>query len=223
MLLFELFIDDDKKGKEKGVTTVSIVETPAILVNFLKFAEEGKKMRFSVDEEQQFITGPALIPNVKIIRDANESIPEPYYVYFSESTIREIAELFLENENNNEVSLDHLTETSKVKLRESWIIEDESNDKAYALGFKSEDVTKGSWMVSYQVNDDELWQDIKDGELNGFSIEASLALKQVSQNFKASTADPFAPKSMLPSDPGGSPLAPAPFREAPPRRRFRGV
>jgi hypothetical protein len=47
-------------------------------------------------------------------------------------------------------------------------------DKSTALGF---DVPKGTWMVSYKINNKETWQKIKNGELNGFSITGNFIEK----------------------------------------------
>jgi len=52
---------------------------------------------------------------------------------------------------------------------ESWIVKDPSNDKSNALGFLN--VAEGSWFVSYKVDNEELWEKVKKGEVNGFSIE----------------------------------------------------
>jgi len=40
-------------------------------------------------------------------------------------------------------------------------------DKSKAMGFN---VPAGSWMASYKINDEETWQKIKEGELQGFSV-----------------------------------------------------
>jgi hypothetical protein len=40
-------------------------------------------------------------------------------------------------------------------------------DKSKSYGF---DVPTGTWMVSYKINNKDTWNQIKNGELNGFSI-----------------------------------------------------
>ena len=165
-LLIELILDENKKG----ISAISIVDVPAILTNFIKLADEDKKMKFAVDGEQMVITGPALIPNVKIYRTAESmGTDQDAYVYFSDETIKQIAEIFLETLKNNETTLDHEEETDDLKLRESWIIEDTEKDKAAMLGFE---LPVGTWMVSYKVQNADLWDEIKAGDYNGFSIEA---------------------------------------------------
>jgi hypothetical protein len=57
---------------------------------------------------------------------------------------------------------------------ESWIIEDEQKDKSKLYGF---DLPKGTWMISMKVNNDEVWNDVKEGKVKGFSIEGYFADK----------------------------------------------
>ena len=51
-------------------------------------------------------------------------------------------------------------------------------DKAKSLGFN---VPSGTWMTSYKINDDETWNKIKDGELNGYSIAGNFIEKATKQ------------------------------------------
>ena len=59
---------------------------------------------------------------------------------------------------------------------ESWIIEDEYDDKANALGLK---YPKGSWVITMKVESPKVWNDIKDGKYAGFSIEGYFEEKSV--------------------------------------------
>ena len=47
-------------------------------------------------------------------------------------------------------------------------------DKSRLYGYN---LPKGTWMVSMKINNDELWQKVKDGELKGLSIEGYFADK----------------------------------------------
>jgi hypothetical protein len=55
-----------------------------------------------------------------------------------------------------------------MSVVESWIIEDEKQDKSAKYGFN---LPKGTWMISMKVNNDEIWNKVKAGEVKGFSIE----------------------------------------------------
>jgi hypothetical protein len=55
-----------------------------------------------------------------------------------------------------------------MSVVESWIIEDEKQDKSAKYGFN---LPKGTWMISMKVNNNEIWNKVKAGEVKGFSIE----------------------------------------------------
>jgi hypothetical protein len=167
MVLIEYKLN--KKNKKLGVSAMSIVDEPAIMTNFIKLSKD--ELKLAVNKEQKIITGPAMIPNIKIYRSAESlGLEEDGYIYFTEDTIKKAAELFLETEQQNSVTLGHEEKNSNLKLIESWIVLNKDNDKAKELGF---DIPNGSWMISYKVTNDSLWERIKTGEFRGFSIEAS--------------------------------------------------
>jgi hypothetical protein len=67
---------------------------------------------------------------------------------------------------------------------ESWIIEGEQ-DKAYHFGLTA---PVGSWIVGVNVTDPEIWQEVKDGNVKGFSIEGhfnELAVTMTAANIEA--------------------------------------
>ncbi len=70
--------------------------------------------------------------------------------------------------------LEHEKKITGLSVVESWIIEDEEKDKSKLYGF---DLPKGTWMISMKVNNDEVWNDVKEGKVKGFSIEGYFADK----------------------------------------------
>ena len=169
MLVFEYRIN--KKKKACGVKAMSIVEEPAIEVPFLTLSkEEVPELKLKVNVEQKIITGPVMIPDIKIYRSAKSlGLSEDGFIFFTKDTIKKASEMFLENELMNNTTLEHDNKTSDIKLVESWITIDAEKDKASALGFN---LPVGTWMCSYKVNNEKLWEQIKAGEFKGFSIEA---------------------------------------------------
>jgi hypothetical protein len=118
------------------------------------------------DEDQMIVTGPAMIPNIMIPRADEDG--NTFHVYFTEETIKKIAKKFLEESKHNNTDINHNDIiVNENTLLESWIVEDPEMDKSKILGFN---VPKGTWMVSYKINNEETWDKIKSGELNGFSI-----------------------------------------------------
>ena len=159
-----------KKNTKLGITAMSLVDMPAIMVDFVKLEEETPKLKLKVDEDEMIVSGPALIPDLKIFRNAESlGAEEDGYIYFSKETVKEMSELFMTNERMNTITLDHDLENSDLKLVESWIVLNNENDKSKEMGF---DLPSGTWMTSYKVENIKLWEKIKAGEYNGFSIEA---------------------------------------------------
>ena len=132
-----------------------------------QIADSGNNFwRFAADDEQMIISGPAMIPFQMIPR--KDALGNLFHVYFTDETIKKIALKFLEEnkQHNTDVNHDNIV-VEENTLIESWLVDDPKMDKATAMGF---DVPKGTWMVSYKINNQETWQKIKNGELNGFSI-----------------------------------------------------
>jgi len=164
-VLIELFIDD--KDQDNALDMISFVSAPAIEKDFMHFKEQKEKFEFKSNEEKRIVTGAAMIPNQEIIRmDAED---KPYFVYFTEETIEKAQEVFAKYGKTKSTNFEHKTGMRDVTVVESWIVTDPTNDKSNALGFS--DIPKGSWFVSYKVDNDELWEKIKNGEVRGFSIE----------------------------------------------------
>ena len=170
--IFELTIDNIDFD---GVTAISIVEFPAIEVDFQYFSKPKQNLTFAVqNDEKMIITGPALIPDKEIYRyDFNAQ--EEYYVYFSQDTVKKISEQFLIQNKNHSISLEHQTNINDVSLIESWLVENPENDKSNELGYV---VNKGTWMVSLKINNETIWNDfVKTGLVKGFSIEGFFTTK----------------------------------------------
>ena len=120
-------------------------------------------------EEQQVLVGPAMVPDMKIVRVDEDD--QRYFVKFSPETIKEIALKYFKEGRVHELNTDHEENTAGAYIFESWIVETE-DDKANTLyGYN---VPIGTWMISVKVEDPETWKRVKDGELRGFSIEGIL-------------------------------------------------
>ena len=162
----ELVISDD--NEELSIDAISLVTSPAIEVDFVFFGKDKHNLTFSkIDEEKRMLISPALIPNKQIFRyDPNTD--QEYYVYFSPETVRKSAELYLKHNNHHKATYEHQDRVAGVLTTESWIIEDPKMDKSKLYGYN---LPKGTWMVSMKINNDELWDRIKAGEIKGLSIE----------------------------------------------------
>jgi len=144
--------------------------------------------RYHFNEEQRVVTGPLMIPSMEIPRRAEDG--SKYYVYFTEDTIRQIAEKFLREKKVDQTNIEHDSDDIRTNnyLYESWIVEDPEMDKAKALGFS---VPKGTWMGSMRVMDDTTWKLVKDGKIKGFSVEGFFGEMQEKKKFYSMRACPM--------------------------------
>ena len=169
MKIIELILDP--KDKLSGIDAVSVVHSPAIEENFIHLAKHEVELK-EVDSEKRILMGAALVPNKHIYRRDKKN--EEYYIYFSEDTVRQAAHLFQINSNQNNATYEHKTELKDMSVVESWIIDDSEMDKSKVYGF---DLPKGTWMILMKVNNDNVWKDVKEGKVKGFSIEGYFADK----------------------------------------------
>jgi len=168
MRIVELIIDE--KDETSGIDAVSVVESPAIESDFIALKKHEIELK-EVDAEKRILMGAALIPNKQIYRKNDKN--EEYYIYFSEETVRKASELFFMNSNQNNATLEHKQKLDGMSVVESWITEGK-NDKSTNYGFN---FPKGTWVISMKVNNDEIWNKVKAGEVKGFSIEGYFADK----------------------------------------------
>ena len=163
MKIIELILDEMQDMM--GIQAISIVESPDIEENFV--ALKAQEVQFAKqDEEKRILLGAALIPNKPIYRNNGE---EEFYVYFTKDTIRRASEMFFQNGNQNQSTLEHQAELKGLSVVESWIVEDEQKDKSRIYGLE---MPVGTWMVSMKVNNDDIWTNyVKTGKVKGFSIE----------------------------------------------------
>lgn len=159
----------------QGMFLVSLVDDPAIEVDFLAFNNE-EKLSFAVqDEEKHIVTGPAIIADVPIYRRNKNG---EFYVVFKKDDIPAIVEKFMQRGLSNFINIQHdettLSNTDAV-LVESYFI----NKERGIVPNEFANVTDGSWITSYKIMNDEIWEQIKNGDLKGFSIEISTELEPV--------------------------------------------
>lgn len=168
MKIIELIIDEN--DEKSGIQAVSVVMSPAIEENFIHLSKHEIELK-EIDAEKRIILGPALIPNKQIFRTNAKN--EQYYIYFSEATVRKASELFLMNGNQNNATLEHNVKLKDMSIVESWIVEGK-NDKSQNYGFN---FPQGTWVIAMKVNNDEVWNKVKNKEIKGFSIEGYFADK----------------------------------------------
>ena len=169
--IVELVIDPSEEAL--AIDCISLVSAPAIEENMVYMSKAKNNLTLAkVDEDKRELISPALIPLKNIYRyDADTD--SDYYVYFSKDTVKNCAYSFLKNNNHHKATLEHQDRVSGVLTVESWIIEGDM-DKSKLYGF---DLPKGTWMVKMKIENEDLWQKIKSGDIKGLSIEGYFTSK----------------------------------------------
>ena len=168
MKIVELVLDDNE---ESGIEAISIVESPAIESDFVALKSEEVKLA-EVDTEKKILMGALLIPNKPIYRKTEG---DEYYIYFSKDTVLKASQRYLTNGYQNNSTLEHSDNLEGLTLVESWIVEDEVQDKSRKYGLN---VPVGTWMGTVKVNNEKIWNEfVKEGKVKGFSIEGFFADK----------------------------------------------
>ena len=104
------------------------------------------------DAKKQIVFGEVYVPNVKDT-DGN---------FMTAETIEKMAHDFLANKKNTQISKGHDGNADKGVVVESFIVREGDPDFA-----------AGSWVVGVHVPDIEIWKQVENGELTGFSIEGT--------------------------------------------------
>ena len=169
MRIVELVIDEN--DETSGIEAISVVETPAIEENFVALNKHELQLK-EVNKEKRILMGAALIPDKSIYRRNDKG--DEYYIYFSKDTVRKASELFFKRSNHKNATYEHKQPIEGMTIVESWIVENTKKDKSAHYGLN---VPEGTWMVSMKVDNDEIYEKAKNGEVKGFSIEGYFADK----------------------------------------------
>ena len=162
--IYEIAID--LEDSETGVEMNAFVERPAHEKNFQYFSEQKFK-RYYFDDEQQVVTGVAIFADLPIYRRDPEL--GEHYVVFTKDNITKIVEQYSRDGNFNKVNLDHDSEKQLdgVYMTTSYQV---SNELGFTAPERFKDVSNGSWIMSYKVQDKATFEEIK-SKRNGFSVE----------------------------------------------------
>ena len=188
MKIVELVLDENE---ESGIEAISIVESPAIESDFVALKSDEIKLA-EVDKEKKILMGALLIPNKPIYRKTEG---DEYYIYFSKDTVLKASQRYLTNGYQNNSTLEHSSNLQGLTLVESWIVEDEVQDKSRKYNMS---VPVGTWMGTVKVNNEEVWNDyVKTGKVKGFSIEGFFADKIEASKLSLEDIDEEEVKEML--------------------------
>lgn len=173
---YPIFSMELQEGELKyGLNDIALVDQPAYESMFLKFDSDAKELKFAVqNEEQRIIMGAVMIPDKLVPRIENN---KPFYVYASRETILNSSMKFARENRNNNIKLTHDTNanTGDVFIFESFVTDE--NRIPSVKGFESLPV--GTWFITCKVLSETVWNQIKEGTFNGFSLEAMFKMNPV--------------------------------------------
>lgn len=186
-------------GLNSDVLAVSFVTEPAIEELFVAMKEDKEDMVYLSSNEKHLAYGAVLVPDKEIYR--NDQSGE-YTITFSKESIEKMSQNYLKFKRQDSVTLQHDEVADNVVLVESWLKSDMEKDKSVALGLNP-DLPIGTWFAAFKVNDVDVWERVKSGELKGFSVEAILEANELKFN-----ADEPAPAAEPAPEPAPAPQEP---------------
>lgn len=163
-----------KVGIDSETEAISMVTEPAIESDFVFLSKDKAivKEAFSNDEKHM-VYGAVLRPDFPIYRNDGEN---EYYLEFTSESIERMARDYMMNYRQGNVTIQHEEYANEVFMVESWIKQDMDKDKSVSVGL-DKSLPIGTWFCGFYVNNNDVWERIKSGELKGFSVEAMIDLE----------------------------------------------
>lgn len=154
-----------------GVFKADIVDKPAIEEKVFHFTEQKKMFYLAANADRRIITGPALIPDLPIYRcEMIEGVKQEFEIVFTADIIEQAMMRFMQVTQKNMVGVMHQSSEPEKDL---FIMECFMSDKSRGIsapkGF--EHLPDRTWYLSGKINNDDVWNRVKLGELTGWSIE----------------------------------------------------
>ena len=151
-------------NSEEGILDISLVDYPAVKRDFVLFSQD--KMNFSIqNEEKRIISGVVMLADTPIYRKSPTA--GEYYIVFTRDIIEMMVEKMSFEGKLNNITLNHNGQLVEGVTLVELFIKDSSKglNPSYLP-----DVTEGSLIASYKVENEDIWNQIKAGEFRGFSL-----------------------------------------------------
>ena len=152
--------------KENGLNILSMVENPAIEINYVKMEEEINHIKMEVlDKEKNIVIAPALVPDMLIPR-VHKGIK--YYISFDKETIEQSLIKMSAEQKDQNVDINH----SEKLINGAIVMEKFITHPNRVTQVKNfENLPMGTLFFTAKVTDEKLMSDIKAGKINGWSID----------------------------------------------------
>lgn len=122
--------------------------------------------------------------NVPVIKALNEELMQVTYVamlpdstdlagdFTSAEEVRKAKESF--NKSEQRANLFHMSMTDTFAVIESYLAPAD-------MILNNQAVLKGTWLMTLQINDSDLWELVKSGDINGISIGAEASVETLEE------------------------------------------
>ena len=122
--------------------------------------------------------------NVPVIKALNEELMQVTYVamlpdstdlagdFTSAEEVRKAKESF--NKSEQRANLFHMSMTDTFAVIESYLAPAD-------MILNNQAVLKGTWLMTLQINDSDLWDLVKSGDINGISIGAEATVETLEE------------------------------------------
>lgn len=170
--IFKLIIDDSSEDIEWSYT--AFVDKPATGELFVAFKKEPElKVEFkTVSEEKRIVMGALMVANLPILR-RDEKTKQEFLVVLDPENIEKALQKFFRKGNQKNVNEMHdpSKKADGIYMYQAWIINSELGITT-PKGFN--EVPDGSAFGVFKVDNDEVWEKVKNGTYQGFSIEGKM-------------------------------------------------
>ena len=168
--IFRLNVVDD----DPGITTVSLVEFPAMEMPMVMFSENKKNMNFSIQDESKHniltLIARTDYPILRITEDGN-----PYYVIFTKEVTEKLCKKLMSEGYSQHISTEHSGKLiDGIQLQEVFL--KDTSKGISPIGY--EDAAEGSLFGVYHITDEALWQDCLNGKFTNVSLESYFTLEK---------------------------------------------
>lgn len=169
--VYEAKIDMD--DATVGMFVISLVDMPAVEKDFFAFSDKKPLQYKVVNEEQQKVFGVVMTADHPIYRIDDDGYE--YYITYSPKTISLMAEKYFKYGYHNNVDTNHNFKLEEgITLTQMFIKDTEKG--VNPSGF--DDVKDGSLFAEFHIDNEQVWQDIKDGKYKGFSLAGTFNIEE---------------------------------------------
>lgn len=159
---------------DPGITTISLVEFPAMEMPMVMFSEEKPNMNFSIQDESKHnlltIIARTDYPILRVSEDG-----DPYYVIFTKEVTEKLCQRLMKEGYAQNISIDHNGKLIEgIQLQEVFL--KDTSKGISPVGY--EEAAEGSLFGVYHITDENLWKDCLDGKFTNVSLESYFTLEK---------------------------------------------